>query len=160
MVIILVGPSKVGKTTLSGKITKKIEAAHLDMDLKATGKDKVEKAKAMLKEKDLEPMLYILDFGADFQNFDATSYNLFSPYANKMITILADEAVVHRRHGQRDKEEFLRTEFRENRKRIYDMSAYRLNTTKDEDKDAETLLTFIEGIIVNAYPGRTIIKRP
>jgi shikimate kinase len=147
--VLLIGPSKAGKTSLAKKLAKTIpNCKHLDMDLKAKVREPgyIQRAQEIIKKCiDKKDYIYILDFGAGFQN-TKESYNLFSPYSDIMVTILNSPDTVYSRHPGRDKNEFLKTEFRKERQQIYQLSKYRIEVNSDFNNAERRLYKIVWGI--------------
>jgi AAA+ ATPase superfamily predicted ATPase len=147
--ILIVGPSRVGKTTLARNVSNHLGAKHLDLDIEAKVREPgyMERAKQIILNSIAdEDVLYILDFGAGFQN-TPESFNFFVPYKDNMISVLNDVVNVHSRHNGRDFDEFAHTEFREDRRKIYELSKYKIKTSSNIELDTKLMYSHINKII-------------
>jgi shikimate kinase len=146
-IVILVGPSKVGKTSLSKEAVEIVpKCIHFDMDIIAKVREPgyIERSKSLIENLlDQKDKIFILDFGAGFQN-TPESYNLFLPYFKMMVTLIDDPETVYKRHSGRDKNEFMETEFREERQKLYQLSNYKIEMKNNFEKSKEELCRILK----------------
>ena len=147
-ITILIGPSNVGKTTIAKKLAaKKSNFIHLDMDKEASVNNPgfMKRAKKIIEDCRQKTSVYLLDFGAGFQN-NAEFYDLCYPYRESMVTIMDDPERIFKRHPHRNWEEFRNTEFREYREKIYRLSKYNI-VNKDLKRSVDELYKIICKIV-------------
>jgi len=136
-VIILIGPSHAGKTTLGKRVSCALKAEYHDMDIEAKVRmsDYMDNAKQLLEKYSSTEERHILDFGAGYQNHE-DSYGLFKPFSDFMITIWEKPEILFQHHKLGNTklrfEDFSNIEYREARQKIYNMAKYRLERTWDD----------------------------
>lgn len=143
MLISVVGPSRGGKSTLLASVLPEFpNIILLDLDaeenravatIKAAGGDpggwdaRWNRNLALLKEADAAPRHVVADVGAgSLQTKEGRRF--FIERGARVIAVVAPWEVVLSRHPGRDVGEFRRTEFSDERRRVYDAAASRVNT--------------------------------
>jgi shikimate kinase len=145
--VVIVGPSRVGKTTLAGPAAETIGVAYVDLDLAADARNPpfFERGAALLAECTASDSWNVVDVGAGFQD-DPRGHAMLMPHSSRMISVMADAETVYIRH-ERPKDQFLQIEYRPERQRIYELARLTLRTSASIPDDQQRLCRMIEAII-------------
>jgi GTPase SAR1 family protein len=149
--IIFIGASGVGKSTLAKKLAKKSAYVYHDMDeetdIKRCGSIYLSQAALALQKYSLDKTnTHICDFGAGFQN-QPCFYDILKPYADKLINIHEEnpEKIYRNRIPNRTLGEFTNTEHASHRERLYKLAAFKLTRTDNPDNDVMKILNWLCG---------------
>jgi len=151
MMIFVVGPSRVGKTTLIGKVLDGFPGVRvLDLDdeenrsarlISANGGNPggweerwLRNIESIRREEAVGDDL-IVDVGAgSLQTVEGRQF--FIDRRDSTIAVVAPCEVVYRRHGDRNREEFTRTEYSADRENVYRSAAFSVRSTSGIEQSA------------------------
>lgn len=156
--VMIIGPSKVGKSTLSVRAAALMGVEYVSLDAAAEVSEPgwFERGEALIARYVADRDHWrVLDVGAGFLNDDSRSAQIFSPHTAQIIAVMADPEVVfahwNPHHPELDRATFMTFEFREHRQRIYRMARHTLMTTENDiENDCKRLGDLIREVLDEA----------
>jgi dephospho-CoA kinase len=148
MVIIFIGASGVGKSTLAKKLATRTRYTYHDMDeetdIKTHRHAYLNQAARDLQKYSLDKTTtHILDFGAGFQN-QPCFFHVLQRYADKLITVHEEDPrkIYRNRIPDRPFEEFMSTEHAPHREKLYNLAGYKLTRSANSENDVAAIISY------------------
>jgi len=156
VIIYLLGPSGVGKSTIAKKVSE-INSAYkiIELDrINGSHDEKLEKSNKLIL--DLENKnnknIYIIDVGAFFQYY-SDNKKFWEPRKDRMITLMNTKNFCFNNYNSRQgklrksRGEWAKKEFSETRKELYNLARYQVDTNKEIPQTLGEVLAYIKKII-------------